>query len=165
MAKNIGYKNIVFISVHANILPKNMEGTMVYIPDASLSKGYLQKSGREYRRRREYSDQPRIQLTYKERVRAQKYSGKFAKAICDSLKARGFRLCTSSYIRTYVEKKHSKYVPVQIRWNEVPAKILLEVANLQNSSDARKISDYKYRERYAHAVVDGIIDYFDNMNH
>ena len=165
MAKNIGHKNIVFISIHADELPKQLDGTMVYIPHATLSKGSKRKSGKEYRRRREYKDQPRIELSYKERIRAEKYSGKFARAICASLRTRGFRLGTSTPIRTRISRGGFEFVPAVIRWNDVPAKILLEVANLQNSSDALSISDYKYRERYARAVVDGIIDYFDNMNH
>ena len=165
MAKNIGHKNIVFISIHADELPKQLDGTMIYIPDALLSKGRNPNSGRKYSKYREYKAQPRIELSYKERIRAEKYSGKFARAICASLKTRGFRLGTSTPIRTRISRGRFEFVPAVIRWNEVPAKILLEVANLQNKDDARRISDYKYRERYAHAVVDGIIDYFDNMNH
>jgi N-acetylmuramoyl-L-alanine amidase len=165
MKKNIGHKNIVFISVHADELPKQLDGTMVYIPDALLSKGINPNGGRKYSKYREYKDQPRIELSYSKRIRAEKYSGKFAKAICASLKTRGFRLGTSTPIRTRISRRGHDFVPAVIKWNEVPAKILLEVANLKNKRDARSISDYKYRERYAHAVVDGIIDYFANINH
>jgi len=166
LAKNIGHENIVFMSFHADELPKPLAGTMVYIPDANLSRGPNPNGGRKYRKYREYRYQPKVELFYKERIRAEKCSRQLAEAICASLKRGGFKLGTSTPIRTRIYRgSRDPFVPAVIRWNKVPTKILLEVANLQNRNDARKISDYNYRESYSRAVVDGIYDYFDNMSH
>ncbi len=47
-----------------------------------------------------------------------------------------------------------------VRYNAVPAKLLLEVCNLNNPEDRRLMQTRKFRQRVAEAVVDGILAYY-----
>jgi N-acetylmuramoyl-L-alanine amidase len=51
-------------------------------------------------------------------------------------------------------------VPAVIRHNIVPTKILVEIGNLMNSQDSKMIADYRFRERFAAAVVDALKEYY-----
>jgi N-acetylmuramoyl-L-alanine amidase len=51
-------------------------------------------------------------------------------------------------------------VPAVLRYNAVPAKILLEICNLANDEDRRLLQTRVFRDRVAEAVVDGVLAYF-----
>jgi N-acetylmuramoyl-L-alanine amidase len=52
-------------------------------------------------------------------------------------------------------------VPAVLRYNRVPASVLIEACNLNNKSDQRALRDPVYRQQFAEAVVDGLVGYFD----
>jgi N-acetylmuramoyl-L-alanine amidase len=51
-------------------------------------------------------------------------------------------------------------VPAVIRYNIVPTKVLVEVANLKNRDDVRLVADHEFRERYAAAFVQALKQYY-----
>jgi N-acetylmuramoyl-L-alanine amidase len=51
-------------------------------------------------------------------------------------------------------------VPAVLRYNAVPAKMLLEICNLANDEDRRLLQQSAFRETIAAAIVDGILRYF-----
>jgi len=63
-------------------------------------------------------------------------------------------------IRDRIFQGRRVYVPAQLRFNRVPAKILLEVGNLGNEQDRRLMKTRAYRQRVAEAIVDGILAYY-----
>jgi N-acetylmuramoyl-L-alanine amidase len=52
------------------------------------------------------------------------------------------------------------FVPAVVRYNAVPAKLLLEVCNLNNSEDRRLLTTRAFRQRTAEAIVEGILAYY-----
>jgi N-acetylmuramoyl-L-alanine amidase len=51
-------------------------------------------------------------------------------------------------------------VPAVLRYNAVPAKLLLEVCNLANEHDRKLLRTRVFRERVAEAIVAGVLSYF-----
>jgi N-acetylmuramoyl-L-alanine amidase len=51
-------------------------------------------------------------------------------------------------------------VPAVLRYNAVPAKMLLEACNLANAEDRELIQTRTYRQKVAEAVVQGILRYY-----
>ena len=64
-------------------------------------------------------------------------------------------------IREKVIRSRRSWVPAVLRYNEVPAEILLEVCNLANSEDRRLIQTRAFRQQVAEAIVRGILSYYD----
>jgi len=59
-----------------------------------------------------------------------------------------------------VIRTRSAWVPAVLRFNEVPAKVLVEVCNLANSSDRSLIQTRAFREKVARGIVDGLRQYY-----
>jgi N-acetylmuramoyl-L-alanine amidase len=47
-----------------------------------------------------------------------------------------------------------------LRYNEIPAGVLLEVCNLVNPEDRKLLLTQRYRQQVAEAVVEGILAYY-----
>jgi N-acetylmuramoyl-L-alanine amidase len=59
-----------------------------------------------------------------------------------------------------VRGRGSPWVPAVLRYNAIPAKVLIEVCNLANEQDRKLIQTRAFRERVARAVVDGLLSYY-----
>jgi N-acetylmuramoyl-L-alanine amidase len=51
-------------------------------------------------------------------------------------------------------------VPAILRYNRIPARVLVEVCNLNNPEDRRLLRTRDYRERVAEALVRAIVDFY-----
>ena len=51
-------------------------------------------------------------------------------------------------------------MPAVLRYNAVPAKVLLEICNLANDQDRKLLQTRAFRQRIAEAVVEGILRYY-----
>ena len=51
-------------------------------------------------------------------------------------------------------------MPAILRYNRIPARVLVEVCNLNNPDDRRVLRTRKYRERVAEALVAAIVDFY-----
>ena len=47
-----------------------------------------------------------------------------------------------------------------LRYNRIPARVLVEVCNLNNPDDRRLLRTRKYRERVADALVAAVVDFY-----
>lgn len=152
----------VFLSIHADSLPSSHRGMMAYIPAASLTKGEYGKSGGEYSRRKEVKEKPRVSFTYKERTRSEGLSLQLANRLLNSFKHKGLRIHHHKPIRDRVIRcrRCRPWVPAVVRYNAVPAKLLLEVCNLNNSEDRRLLQTRAFRQQVAEAIVDGLLAYY-----
>lgn len=152
----------VFLSIHADSLPSSHRGMMAYIPAASLTQGEYGKSGGEYSRRKEVKEKPRVSFTYKERTRSEGLSLQLANHLLNSFKHKGLRIHHHKPIRDRVIRcrRCRPWVPAVVRYNAVPAKLLLEVCNLNNSEDRRLLQTRAFRQQVAEAVVDGLLAYY-----
>ncbi len=152
----------VFLSIHADSLPRSHRGVMFYIPAASLTRGEYGKSGSVYSSRREVKEKPRVSYSWKERTRSEGLSRQLAVKLLDAFKRHGVAIHREKPIRDRIIRcrRCRPWVPAVVRYNAVPAKLLLEVCNLNNSEDRRLMQTRKFRQRVAQAIVDGILAYY-----
>ncbi len=152
----------VFMSIHADSLPKTHRGVMVYIPAAGLTRGEYGKSGSVYASRREVKEKPKVSYSWKERTRSEGLSRQLAVKLLDAFKRHGLAIHHEKPIRDRIIRcrRCRPWVPAVVRYNAVPAKLLLEVCNLNNPEDRRLMQTRKFRQRVAEAVVDGILAYY-----
>jgi N-acetylmuramoyl-L-alanine amidase len=75
---------------------------------------------------------------------------------------RGRHLAVHPYqpVRDRIFRGRRAWVPAVLRYNAIPAKLLLEVCNLANSEDRKLLTTRAFRQRTAEAVVDGLLRYF-----
>jgi N-acetylmuramoyl-L-alanine amidase len=72
----------------------------------------------------------------------------------------GLEVHDNKPVRDRVVRQRSEFVPAVLRFNAVPAKVLVEVCNLGNPQDRALIQTQDFRERVARAIVDGISSYY-----
>jgi N-acetylmuramoyl-L-alanine amidase len=78
----------------------------------------------------------------------------------DSMRRHGIAIHPNKPVRDRVIRGKRAWVPAVLRFNAVPAKILIEVCNLANGADRRLIQTRAFREEVARAVVDGLLAYY-----
>ncbi|MFC1850141.1 N-acetylmuramoyl-L-alanine amidase [candidate division CSSED10-310 bacterium] len=153
-------ETIIFLSVHADALHPSAEGTTIYIPASELGTSRYGKKGAFFSRFKEVREQQFVSYSMQQRFRAEAYSKKLAQNILLALSQDQLKIHKRKPIREYIVRKNKAWIPAVLKYNQIPGKVLLEVANLKNTADCKRIRDYTYRERYARAVVKGLILYF-----
>lgn len=151
---------VIFISIHADSLHPSLRGAMVYIPGLVGITNDYGKTGAPYSSRREVRADPRVSFTRSERTTSKGLSQDLAEHMLASFRKFDLAVHHNAPIRDRIVRRRRAYVPAQIRWNRVPAKILLEVGNLANEQDRRLMKTRAYRQRVADAIVDGILSYY-----
>ena len=151
---------VIFISIHADSLHHSLRGAMVYIPGLVGITNNYGKSGAPYSSRREVRAAPRVSFTRNERTTSKGLSRDLAEHILASFRESDLAIHHNGPIRDRVVRGRRAYVPAQIRFNRIPAKILLEVCNLGNEQDRRLMKTRAYRQRIAEAIVEGILAYY-----
>ena len=65
------------------------------------------------------------------------------------------------WIRSQIQKDSGKvYLPAVLRNTLIPIKLLIEVANMTNETDAERLADPQWRQEFAEAYVDALEAYF-----
>jgi len=146
----------IFLSIHADSLPRSHRGAMIYIPSASLTSGRYGKSGSVYSSRKEYKEKPRVEFSWKQRTRSEGLSRQLAKDVLDSFKQHGLAIYHQKPIRDRIIRcrRCRPWVPAVVR------KLLLEVCNLNNPQDRRLLQTREFRQRIAQAIVDATLAYY-----
>ncbi len=153
-------RQVIFISIHADSLHPSLNGAMVYIPGLVGITNNYGKSGRVYNARREVRAEPRVSFTRTERTTSKGLSRDLAEHLLDGFQRAGLGVHHNNPIRDRIWRGRRVYVPAQLRFNAIPAKVLLEVCNLSNDQDRRLIKTRAYRQRVAEAIVNGILSYY-----
>lgn len=151
---------VVFVSIHADSLHSSLRGAMAYIPGASYTGGSYGKTGSVYAARSEVREQPKVSFSSHDRVRSEGLSRDLARDLMDAFERAGLAVHADKPIREKVIRKRRAWVPAVLRYNEIPAKMLLEVCNLANAEDRKLLQTGSFRQRVAEAVVDGIHAYY-----
>ncbi len=151
---------VVFISIHADSLHPSLRGATAYVADAGSSSESFGKSGSVFSSRKEYREQPRVTLSLRDRQKSEGRSRDLAEKIIAGFRARELGVHPFQPVRDRIFRGRRPWVPAVLRYNAVPAKLLLEVCNLANDEDRRLLQTTAFRERLAAAVVDGILVYF-----
>ena len=153
-------EKVVFISIHADSLHPSLRGAMAYIPDARLRKGSYEKSGAVYASRREVREKPRVSYSWKHRVQSEGLSRQLADQIIGSFRHRGLGVHPDQPVRQKIYRGRRPWVPAVLRYNAVPAALLLEVCNLANDRDRKLLMSREFRQQTAVAIADGIRAYY-----
>ncbi|MEO1087267.1 MAG: N-acetylmuramoyl-L-alanine amidase, partial [Acidobacteriota bacterium] len=152
----------IFISIHADSLHHSLRGAMVYVPATGLTKGAYGKTGSVYTSRSEVREQPRVSFSWKERTRSEGFSRQLAESILGAFKKRGLRVHKEKPIRDRIIRcrRCRAFVPAVIRRNAVPAKVLLEICNMNNAADRKLLRTRAFRQKVAQSLVDAILEYY-----
>ncbi len=151
---------VIFISIHADSLHHSLRGAMVYIPGLVGITDNYGKTGGPYTSRREVKAGPRVSFTRNERTTSKGLSRDLAEHVLASFRDSDLAVHHNGPVRDRIVRHRRAYVPAQIRFNRVPAKILLEVCNLGNEQDRRLMKTRAYRQQVAEAIVDGVLSYY-----
>jgi len=159
--------NILFVSFHADALYHKVTGSMVYIPSAArnLFKSSIRMRSRRYKTYLEYRSHPQYKYRRKDVQVAEGLSRKFARVVISQLKAKGIRTHKEQPIRSYIfrSRRSRPFVPAVVKYSEPPLRCLIEVANLKNKGDAENVRDPKFREKYARAFVQALIQFYGGL--
>jgi len=151
---------VVFLSIHADSLHESLRGAMAYIPGAGYRTGSYSRSGSVYAARKEYREKPQVSFSSHERTRSEGLSRELAGRIVEAFARHRLPVHPDKPIREKVIRQRRAWVPAVLRYNAVPAQMLLEVCNLANAADRKLLQTRSYRQQVAQAIVDGIVDYY-----
>jgi N-acetylmuramoyl-L-alanine amidase len=150
----------VFVSLHADSLHPAVRGLMVYIPGEKYLKSSFGKSGGLYVARREVREAPRVRFSRRERIKAEGVSRHFAEKIVSAFRSLGLPLHAFQPIRRNVIRGGREWVPAILRYNRIPARVLVEVCNLNNPDDRKLLVSRSYRDKVAQAIVSGLVEFY-----
>ena len=150
----------VFVSLHADSLHPAVRGLMVYIPGEKFLNGSFGRMGSIYATRREVREASHASFSRKERVKAEGISRDLAERIVASFRAAGLPLHAFQPIRRNVIRGGREWVPAILRYNRIPARVLLEVCNLNNPEDRKLLLTAGYRDRVARALVSALVAFY-----
>lgn len=153
-------QKVVFLSIHADSLHPSLRGAMAYIPSAEKRDGTYGKNGAVYTSRKEVREGQHVSFPLKQRVESAGLSRELAKEIIASFHAGGLRVHPFKPVRDQIIRNKSSWVPAVLRYNSVPAKMLLEVCNLANAEDRRLLQTRAYRQKVSEAIVQGLLAYY-----
>jgi N-acetylmuramoyl-L-alanine amidase len=101
-----------------------------------------------------------VDFAYADRKRSEGLSRDLADHMIQSMRRHGIAIHPQKPVRDRVIRGKRAWVPAVLRFNAVPAKILIEVCNLANGADRRLIQTRSFREEVARSVVEGILAYY-----
>ena len=153
-------KKVVFVSIHADSLHPSLRGAMVYVPAASLTGGRSSRSGDVYAARLEVREQPAVELPWRARLESEGLSREMANATIAAFRAAGLPVHPYKPVREKIIRTRGEFVPAVLRYNAIPAKMLVEVCNLANDEDRRLIQTRAFRQKVAEAIVAGVLAYY-----
>jgi N-acetylmuramoyl-L-alanine amidase len=159
-------RKIVFSSIHTDALfNPSIRGAMLYIPGARLR----HRRGAEtpkpltvYARYAEVRGHRDFNSTPAKRRNDEALSRSFATILYHELgKKRIKRHDAGPAIRAQIRREGGvEYVPGVLRNNDIPAKVLVECANMTNATDCSRIANPKWRQWFAEAYVNALRQYF-----
>jgi N-acetylmuramoyl-L-alanine amidase len=153
-------KKVVFVSLHADSLHPSLRGAMIYVPSAKLTGGRSSRSGDVYSTRAEVRDQPAVEFSLRQRQQSEGLSRDMANRTIAAFRTLALPVHPYKPVREQIIRRHLEFVPAVLRYNSIPAKMLVEVCNLANEADRRLIQTRTFRQHVAEAIVDGIRSYY-----
>jgi len=153
-------QKVVFMSIHADSLHPSLRGVMAYIPAADMRDESYGKNGPIYTARKEVQESPRVTFPRDQRTQSEGLSRELAKQVVAAFQTGGLPVHPFKPVRDKIIRNNSEWVPAVLRYNSIPAKILLEVCNLANDQDRKLIQTRAYRQKVAEAIVRGFLGYY-----
>ncbi|HVS16282.1 MAG TPA: N-acetylmuramoyl-L-alanine amidase [Thermoanaerobaculia bacterium] len=156
---------VVFMSIHADSLHPSVRGAMVYVPGLLPIPSDYGMTGPVYASRQEVKNRPRVSFSRTERVRSEGLSRDLAGHLIRGFRAAGLAVHPNQPVRDRIVRGRNSrpWVPAVLRYNAIPAKVLIEICNLANERDRALVRTRAFRERVAQAIVDGLLQYYDGQ--
>jgi N-acetylmuramoyl-L-alanine amidase len=151
---------VVFLSIHADSLHPSLRGATAYVPDVAGTAGTFGKGGAVFESRKEWKEQPRVSFPLQARQKSEGLSRDLALDVIQSFRDHELEVHPFEPVRDRIFRGRRAWVPAVLRYNAVPAKLLLEVCNLANEHDRNQLKTRAFRERVADAIVGGVLSYF-----
>jgi hypothetical protein len=101
-----------------------------------------------------------VSFSRKEKIESEGMSTDLAQHIVAAFRAADLPLHAFEPVRRNVIRGGREWVPAILRYNRIPARVLVEICNLNNPDDRRMLRTRAYRERAAEALVDALIDFY-----
>ncbi len=158
--KRIAPERTVFISIHADSLHPSLRGAMVYVPGERFLRERYGKRGAPFPTFREWREQPVVSFSRRDRVASEGASTALAGKIVAAMRRSGLEVHPFSPVRTHVIRAGREWVPAVLRYNQIPSRVLLEIANLGNDEDRTLILTRRFRQQVAEAAAAGLMEYF-----
>jgi N-acetylmuramoyl-L-alanine amidase len=153
-------QKVVFLSIHADSLHPSLRGAMAYIPAARMRDESYGKRGGVYEVRQEFRESPRVEFPWNQRVQSEGLSRQLAKQVIGAFEELELAVHPFTPVRDHIIRNRNEWVPAVLRYNSVPAKMLLEVCNLNNELDRRLLQTRGYRQQVAEATLRGLLAYY-----
>jgi N-acetylmuramoyl-L-alanine amidase len=153
-------QKVVFLSIHADSLHPSLRGAMAYIPAARMRNESYGKNGMVYEVRQEFRESPRVEFPWEQRVQSEGLSRQLAKQVIGAFEELDLPVHPFTPVRDHIIRNRSEWVPAVLRYNTIPAKMLLEVCNLNNDLDRRLLQTRGYRQHVAEGVLHGLLAYY-----
>lgn len=163
LARGVKPENMLFMSIHCDALYEKLRGTMAYIPGAAYRDGDRSLNSGVYARYTT-AGHTTATSTMAERRRDEALSRNFAETLMHALRTNNPPIAVhrdSDPIRNVIQRsRNERWIPAVLKHNQIPTKVLVEVANLKNPTDQQRITDPQWRDWYADAVVRAIRAHF-----
>jgi N-acetylmuramoyl-L-alanine amidase len=151
---------VVFLSLHADSRHPSLSGVMVYVPGANHAGKTHGFSSKTYTRFAEVREEQYVTLSSKERIRSEAVSQKLAEEIVRAFQDGKLPIQPYQPVRNRIIRGRSTFVPAVLRGNTVPTKVLVEMVNLSNASDASLLANARERERLAEALFQSLLTHY-----
>ena len=145
---------VAFISIHVDVRETGA-GAAVFLPpplpaDPSLpnARPYVR-----YSEGREHMSLRPIEASGNH----QRVSSTLARMLLRSLRKHGVDLDDDDPVRRYSAREGE--VPAVLDYNRIPARVLLEVANMRDLADQQRLIAPDYRQRVADAITEALLEY------
>ena len=150
----------VFVSLHADSLHPSVRGAMVYVPGERYLRDRYGKTGPLYAAYNEVKEQPVVAFNRKERVASEGASTALANSIVSAFREAGLPVHPFSPVRTHVIRAGREWVPAVLRYNRVPNRVLVELANLGNEEDRALVKTRGFRDSVAECLASAVVSFF-----
>ncbi len=158
--KGIEKDRIVFTSIHADSLHPSVKGVMIYVPGAHYAHSKFGKSGDAYLKYKEVKTKQYFSISKKELLESEGLSYNLANFMMREVKKSGISIHPYQPVRNHVVRRKSAWLPAVLSYNIVPTKLLIEVCNLNNNHDAGMMKTPGFREKFARAYVNALLNYY-----
>jgi len=158
--KRIPPERTVFVSLHADSLHPSLRGAMIYVPGERFLRDRYGKRGGAFAPYREWREQPVVSFSRKERIASEGASTSLAGKLVGAMRRRDLTVHPFSPVRTHVIRSGREWVPAVLRYNLIPNRVLVEIANLANEEDRALVATRRFRQEVAAALAEGLVEFF-----
>lgn len=155
---------MLFATIHCDALYYKLRGTMVYVPGARYRHAEYTPSGSVYAQYAESKGNQTIRISPSTFSRDEAMSLSFANVLIHSLRHHRVPIKihdAGDPIRNAVRQSGGRaYNIAVLNYTLIPTKVLVEMANLNNSTDRQRLADPEWRQWYAEAFVEAVKQHF-----